>query len=116
MTAEEFKQAIDTFNQYLDRMHTAVTHICEDLEDSDYQELNLTMPAVVEGLGWIYEAASGFVGLGKIEAEQFSLLESLISNLGEAMENQDYLLLHDLMEFELIPLFDGLKIKDGEIN
>jgi len=116
MTAEEFKQAVETFNQYLERMSAAVAHICEDLADSDYQELNLAMPAVVEGLAWVFEAASEFVGLGKIEAGQYGLLEGLISNLGEAMENQDYLLLHDLMEFELGPLLEGLKVTDGKIN
>lgn len=116
MTAEEFKQTIDTFNQYLDRMHTAVEHICEDLQESDYQEINMTMPALVEGLAWIYEAVTEFVGLGKVEAEQFHSLEGLIGNLGEAMENQDYLLLHDLLEFELIPLLERIKVVDGQIN
>ena len=114
MTAEEFKQAVDTFNQYLERMHTAVTHICEDLEDSDYQKLSMSMPAVVEGLAWVYEAATEFTKLGKIEAEKYNVLDGLVKNFSEAMEDQDYLLLHDLMEFELLPLLEGVKVINGK--
>ncbi|NLY74096.1 MAG: hypothetical protein GX075_02185 [Firmicutes bacterium] len=116
MTPEEYTQTVKTFNEYLDRMNTAVEHICEDLQESDYQELNMTMPAVVEGLAWIYEAATEFVRLGKIEAGEFHSFEGLVGNLGEAMENHDYLLLHDLMEFELIPLLKRFKIVDDQIN
>lgn len=116
MTPEEYAQTVDTYNKYLERMHTAVSHICEDLQETDYQDLSMTMPAVVEGLAWIYEAAAEFAGLGKIEAGQYTLLENLIKSLGEAMENQDFLLLHDLMEFELIPLLEGIKVKEGKIN
>jgi len=116
MTPEEYAQTIKTYNEYLERMHTAVGHICEDLQESDYQELSMTMPAVVEGLAWVYEAATEFVRLGKIEAAQYDSLKGLIGNLGDAMENHDYLLLHDLMEFELIPILENIKIKDGEVN
>lgn len=116
MTPEEYAQTVNTYNEYLDRMRTAVSHICEDLEESDYQELSMAMPAVVEGLAWIYEAATEFVGLGKIEAGQYNSLEGLIKNLGEAMGNYDYLLLHDLMEFELIPLLEGIKVTKEKVN
>lgn len=116
MTPEEFVQIIKTYNEYLERMHTAVGHICEDLQDSDYQELSMTMPVVVEGLAWVYEAATEFVGLGKIAIEQYDSLKGLIGNLGEAMENHDLLLLHDLMEFELIPLLEAIKITDEAVN
>lgn len=116
MTPEEYAQAIHTYNEYLERMHTAVGHICEDLQESDYLELSMTMPAVVEGLAWIYEAATEFVGLGKVAAGQYDSLKVLIGNLGEAMENHDYLLLHDLMEFELIPLLEEIKIVNGKSN
>lgn len=116
MTPEEYTQAVKSYNEYLERMHTAISHICEDLQESDYQAISMTMPAVVEGMAWIYEVAAEFVGLGEIEAGQYTLLEGLIKSLGEAMENQDYLLLHDLMEFELIPLLEGLKVVDEKIN
>ena len=116
MTPEEYTQTIKTYNEYLERMHAAVGHICEDLQESDYQKLSMTMPAVVEGLAWIYEAATEFVGLGKVAIEQYDSLKGLIGNLGEAMENHDYLLLHDLMEFELIPLLEGIKIANRKSN
>ncbi|NLW48781.1 MAG: hypothetical protein GXY86_15820 [Firmicutes bacterium] len=115
MTPEEYTQTVNSYNEYLERMHTAVGHICEDLQESNYQELGLAMPAVVEGLAWVYEAANEFVGLGKIETGQYTLLENLIKNLGEAMENQDFLLLHDLLEFELLPLLEGIKVGEAKI-
>lgn len=110
MTPEEFSQTVSTFNEYLERMEKAVEHICEDLQESDYQKVSPALPAVVEGLAWIYEATEGFVKFGKIEIEKYQSLQSIIKNMGQALENQDHLLLHDLMEFELLPLLDGLKL------
>ncbi len=116
MTPEEYTQTVIAFNEYLERMLNAVEHICEDLQESDYQGLSPAMPAVLDGLAWIFEAMEGFINLGKIETEKYHTLQDIIKNMGEAFENKDHRLLHDLLEYELLPLIDSIKIIDQPIN
>jgi hypothetical protein len=115
MTPEEYNQTILAFNEYLGKMSSVVEHICEDFQESDYQETSPAMPAVVEGLAWIYEATEGFVNLGKIEVEKYQSLQSVIKNMGEAFENKDNVLLRDILEFELLPLLESMKLT-GQLN
>jgi hypothetical protein len=116
MTTEEMDQTIVTYNDYLDRMAVTVQHFCEDLTDANYQVLSPAIPAIIDGLGWLNEAVESFVKINVLEAEQHTTLQTLIKNLSEAMENKDYILMHDLFEFELQPLLGNLKVTNPEVN
>lgn len=110
MTPEEFNQTMETYNEYLTKMAIAVKHFCEDLQETDFQEMGMTMPAIVEGLEWIYDAAGSFNDLGKINQVNYSNYEMIVKNLSEALENKDLSLLHDLMEYELLPVLEELRL------
>ncbi|MGE5604579.1 MAG: hypothetical protein ACM3YE_02690 [Bacteroidota bacterium] len=110
MTPEEFNETIETYNEYLEKMILAVKHFCEDLQETDFKELGMTMPAIAEGLEWIYDAAGCFKDLGKINNTYYSSYEMIVKNLSEALENKDYMLLHDLMEFELLPVLGEMRL------
>jgi hypothetical protein len=116
MTKEEMDQTVVTYNDYLDRMAVTVQHFCEDLTDANYQLLSPAIPAIIEGLGWLNEAADSFVKIDVLEADQHKTLQTLIKNMGEAMENKDYILMHDLFEFELQPLLVNLKVTNPGLN
>ncbi len=110
MTEEELHQIIEGYNNYLERMIVAVQHFCEDLEESDYQEISPALPTIFDGIGWLVEAGEGLMNLEQLAAEKYHSFQELIKSLGEAMENQDYRLLHDIFEFELLSLLPELKI------
>jgi hypothetical protein len=116
MTQEELSQAIDIYDQYLQRMTEATVHFCEDLVESNYQEISGVLPAIVEGLAWINEALEKFLKLNYIAEEDLIAFREFIGKLYEALENKDYVLLHDLCEFELEPLLDSIYISETPIN
>ncbi|MCL6589530.1 MAG: hypothetical protein K6U80_06205 [Firmicutes bacterium] len=103
-------QIAHDFNNYLDKMHDAVRHFCEDLAESNFSEISMVLPSIVEGLEWINDALTGFVRLGEIPSERHASFQLIIGKLTDALENKDYILLHDLFTYEFLPLLGGLKV------
>jgi hypothetical protein len=116
MTQEALSQVIVTYNQYLQRMSEAAGHFCEDLVASNYQEISGVLPALVEGLAWINEALEKFVKMSYIAEEDLTAFREFIHRLYDALENKDYVLLHDLCEFELEALLDSIYISETPVN
>lgn len=107
---QEYQQTVADFNAYLGKMSQAVEHFCEDLAESDYAQISMVLPSIVEGLGWINDAVSSFVKLGVLSVEQHASFQTLVGNLTDSLENKDYVLLHDLFSYEMLPLLATLKI------
>lgn len=116
MNKEEMEQVILTYNNYLDRMETALQHFCEDILESEYKEMGPVILSVIDGLEWLTEAAENFSKLGKLDTNEYIALTTIIMNIKNSMENKDYVLMHDLVEFELIPLLGDLKIVAEKVN
>jgi hypothetical protein len=116
MTQEELDQTIATYDGYLQRMSSAAEHFCEDLVESNFQEISGVLPALVEGLAWINESMEKFVTLEYIKQEELTAFRELLTNLYQALENKDYVLLHDLCEFELLSLLERIRISGAELN
>ncbi len=109
---EQCRQTVSDYNNYLDKMGQAIQHFCEDLADSDYAEISMALPAIIEGLGWINDAGNEFKELGELAADRVTQFQQLIARLAEALENKDYVLLHDLFIYEMLPLLEQLKISE----
>lgn len=111
---EQYLETIIGYNGYLDKLVIAIQHFCEDLADSDYSEISMVMPSIVEGLDWVNEALAQFVKAGILPAERQSGFLELLAQLTEALENKDYTLLHDLFSYEMLPLLENLKINQNQ--
>jgi hypothetical protein len=116
MKQEELDETITAYDQYLQRMSAAAEHFCEDLVASNYQEISGVLPALVEGLAWIHEALENFVKLKYLPEEVLKAFRDFLANLYEALQNKDYVLLHDLCEFELPPLLAQIHVAGAQIN
>jgi len=116
MTESEMLPVIKTYNNYLDRMQETIKHLCLNFEENSLQEFKLVLPAVVEGLAWLNEAVINFVRVGKIAEDQYRTFQQLMADITEALANKDYILLHDLFEYELKALLTALKIPIAPIT
>ncbi len=116
MDKQEYEETVATYHDYLEKMSSATKHFCEDLEASNYQEISGVLPAIIDGLGWLNEAISGFVNLGKIDENKYQSFQNVVGSLNEALENKDYILLHDILEYEFLPLLGELKVENLYIS
>jgi hypothetical protein len=116
MEPAEYQQIVISYNGYLERMADAARNFCEDLQDSNYQEISGVLPVLIDGITWVNEALEGFVNIGRVPVDQLHEFRQIIHSLHEALENKDNVLLYDLLQFDVIPLFERLKIKAVEAN
>lgn len=110
MNPQEMNEIVTTYNDYLERLNSAIRHFCEDLEANNYQEVSEVLPAIVEGLDWLNDSINQFVALQKISEESCQSFRNTIGTMNEALENKDYMLLHDALEYDLLPLLSELKV------
>lgn len=110
MNPKEANEVVTTYNDYLERLDSATRHFCEDLEASNYREISEVLPAIVEGLEWLNEAIAGFVSLQKVAEDSYQNFQNTVGALHEALENKDYILLHDVLEYDLLPLLKELRV------
>jgi hypothetical protein len=116
MANDQLTEVVTTYNDYLGRMAEAARHFCEDLAESNYREISGVLPVIIEGMAWVNEALEGFVRLGRVPESQLELYRTMITGLHESLGNKDYLLLHDQIEYELIPLLDSIRVNEMTAN
>ena len=49
---------------------------------------------------------------GEISTEDHESFQLVIEKLTEALENKDYVLLHDLFNYEMLPLLSKIKVAE----
>ncbi len=116
MTAAEYQKTIIVYNDYLNKMQNALKNLCNDLEENNFTQMSPVMTAIIDGLDWINEALESFLLLKKISQEQYYFFKDQLTAMAEALDNQDYTLLHDILEFELIPLLEDLRIDESTLT
>lgn len=112
----QLTEVVTAYNEYLGRMAEAAGHFCEDLAASNYREISGVLPMLIEGMSWVNQALEGFVRLGRVPESQLELYRAMVSSLNESLENKDYVLLHDQIEYELIPLLDSIRVNEMTVN
>jgi hypothetical protein len=116
MDNDQLTEVVTTYNEYLGRMAEAARHFCEDLVESNYREISGVLPVLIEGMAWVNQALEGFVRLGRVPESQLELYRAMVNSLHESLGNKDYVLLHDQIEYELIPLLDSIRINEMTAN
>lgn len=110
LTREELSQTILTYNDYLDKMTGVIRHVCEDARESEFSAVQTVLPAVIDGMGWIYMATEGLVGMGQIEVAKLISFQAVIKQLSAAMEERDQFLMHSLFSHDLPSVLVDLRI------
>ncbi len=116
MTKHELNQTVLRYNDYLDKTLGVIRHICDDLQENELVPLQIVLPAIVEGLNWIYETAEGLVRFGMLTEIQLNGFKKLLPELMEAMERNDALQIHSIFRYDLPAALIEFKISNTVIN
>ena len=110
MDEKELLAFINNYNAYLGKIVGALRHFSENLQESNYQELNSMIVAVLNGLEWVEEANLNFVQFGYLKLEKYRQFVALVKVFRDALEKRDYIFLHDFLEYDLIPFLKELNL------
>lgn len=98
-------EALKTADEYMDNLKRGVIIISEGIQEGREQEAINIIPQVVEGMQWIIEV----IKLTKsVQKEEITLgeINEHIEEMIEAFENEDYILVGDLFNYEILPILE----------
>lgn len=109
-TVEDLKpQMIETLKEianYLDRLTVGCSQIRESLQGGRVDDGQLLLAEFLEGIHWVTQGISvSRAALADFGVEiDLTRLEAALGPATEALENQDYGLIGDVMEYEVQPV------------
>jgi len=118
MEEKNEKQALDIFatsEEYLPRLAKGLAAIAELIQSGQEAEASGYFVQAVEGLRWLalvlqkLNSQLLYQGSQRSLNEEIEKLGEILSSLLNAWENSDYVLISDLLEYELAPFVQLIK-------
>lgn len=100
---EETKESL---LDYIPRLIDAATSMAENLQSGNHYEAMHQLPLFFEGIDWTLQAIVGIQNNGYPIEIDSTLLNNFLGEVATAMQNQDFILLADLLEYEFTPIFE----------
>ncbi|PAD83195.1 hypothetical protein CHH57_10980, partial [Niallia circulans] len=114
-TIDEFINDLTvSLNQYSNRAIPIIKQLTEQFYQSPTEEAWGLLQDLLEGLNWVY---STIKSMGNTELNEYkeNLLnvanhfEVELPNLLDAIENHDYILIGDIISYEILPQFESIE-------
>ena len=109
-------EALKTADKYMYNLKKGIQSVVEKFQGGmENDALNL-LPFVIDGLQWMAQVITLTKDVQKGEINLFKF-NSKLKEVVEAIENEDYVLIGDLFEYEIIPMLEDTHkvIKDSII-
>ncbi|ARC85327.1 hypothetical protein U732_1470 [Clostridium argentinense CDC 2741] len=106
---ERVKDVIITCNEYIDKLKKdGILKLINSIQGGNEEEALTLIPLIADGLQWIIEVVEK---TKDIQIEKINT-DKLLENLGEintALENEDYILMSDIFEFEILEELNSIQ-------
>ena len=105
---EEVKELFESYQAYLHRVPVGCGNIVEMLRKNFVAEALNDVKDFSEGMMWLLDATA-LLKSNEVDIlfDVFPIIDFL-EEINEGLTNQDYLLVADLFEYEIIPFFEKL--------
>ncbi|MGV3240723.1 hypothetical protein ACEF17_11565, partial [Streptococcus hyovaginalis] len=102
-----------SLNEYYGRAVPIIKQLTEQFYQSPTEESWVLLQDLLEGLNWIYNTIKGICNMELDEYRENLLLVSShldneLPNLLEAIENHDFILIGDIISYEILPQFESI--------
>lgn len=100
---EKQYETIEMAKPYISKMKNGIQEAIKLFEEGKNSEAVEICSFIEEGSNWISEVARLTKDIQSKDLEE-TLLDSKIEELAEAYENEDYTLMSDLLQYEILPI------------
>jgi len=105
------RETLEMANEYMDNLFSGVKNSVELLYSGNESEGFSLIPSICEGIKWITEV----LVLTKNENENedldlVNILHGKLEEIIESFENMDYILVADLLNYELLSVLQDIKL------
>lgn len=115
---EKQLEALNAANDYIEKLKTGIEDLVNKINSGEENNGVQLIPNIADGLQWLVN----IIELTKDLHKGSISIENIKEQLGEiieALENEDYVLLGDLFNYELLPILVNIQVdikKVIEIN
>ncbi|URZ00973.1 hypothetical protein [Clostridium felsineum] len=99
-------EALKTAAEYIPKLKKGIKDIYEYYEKGEYEKGAEIITEASEGFGWIINLIAVTKDVLSEELDEAELTEKF-SEVIEAMENEDYILVGDLFQYEVYPIIEN---------
>ncbi len=105
--AELERETLKTANEYMDNLISGVKYSVELLYGGNETEGFSMIPSICEGIQWITQV---LVLTGNKNKDLVDILFEKLEEIVESFENKDYILVADLLNYELLQVLKEIKM------
>lgn len=100
-------EVLQTANDYMNNLKDGIVNLANMIQEGKEQEAITIIPQVVDGIEWIVQVITLTKEVQKNEIGVEALNDQL-QEIIEALENEDYILVGDLFNYEILPILEDI--------
>jgi vacuolar-type H+-ATPase subunit D/Vma8 len=102
MMEQQIKETLNEIYLYLKKLINGINITTEFYRSGQEGKANDLMINIIDGLSWVLE---GITATSSVHKEKIDICEmnDYLNEMVNALENSDYVLLCDLLEYEILP-------------
>lgn len=107
-------EVLRTANEYLNNLENGICQLVEAFQQEDNNKGCSLIPLIADGIKWVVD----IVNLTRDSQSTFidiSMLDEKLDEVVEAIENEDYILVGDLFNYEILPIVKDIHYNIAEI-
>lgn len=106
---QELKDVILTYNNYISNLPLGIKALTEKIREDNFSEALVDIKHFSEGMMWIVQAGELITKNNGFASIDVNRISSFLVEINEGLDLQDYTLVADIFEYELIPFCENLK-------
>ncbi|MBB5149726.1 hypothetical protein [Ureibacillus thermosphaericus] len=103
-------EVVESYNEYLKKIPNGTLYIAECLREEKLEEAFKTIKDFSEGVMWLIKVSELLRERNVEVTLNVEQINSFLIEINDAIENQDYLLVADLFEYEVAPFFKEVSL------
>lgn len=96
-------EVLNTANKYLDNLENGILQVVEAFQQQNQSKGCQLIPLIADGINWVVDVVELTKDMHK-ENINISNIDEKLQEVVEALENEDYILVGDLFEYEVLPI------------
>lgn len=101
-------ETLQTANEYVLKLEAGIIDAARLFKSGKEGQATQMVPYIIDGVEWLSDAMRLTVGIHKQEIH-FDEVNSNLLEIVEAFNNEDYILVSDLFEYEILPVIHQWK-------
>lgn len=105
---EKQMEVLITANTYIDKLKVGINNVVNDINSGNENSAMNAMNSIFDGIEWLTNVISLTRDLHKGKVSIGNTNEVLLEMI-ESLENEDYVLISDLFQYEFLPVIEGIQ-------